>query len=330
MARVPGAIAAQMQADRAALQAEMRKAGLSAPLIPSSASAAKSIPLDKPAEWYAGAEARRIADIIVSFQTPAGGWSKNLNLTDHARRPGEHFAGDNSSPVPSVADFDASKDPKWEYVGTLDNDATTTEIRFLAKVAAAAGGNGKDAEAWRRAFLRGIEYILAAQYPNGGWPQIWPLQGGYHDAITFNDDAMTEAMELLLDAANGQAEFATVPAAANASQRRGSARHRGHTGDADCGDGSAHGVGAAVRHAGSETRGRAELRAAVSVKRRNRQSDVVFNEAAAAEPGSSGRRPRSGCMAEEGGRLRQNVRARAERTDVDIIGKGGTPLVALL
>jgi PelA/Pel-15E family pectate lyase len=204
---------AQMQADHAALQTELKRAGLSAPLIPPSASGAKSIPLDKPPDWYATEEARRIADIVVSFQTPAGGWSKNLNLTDHARRPAEHFAGDNSSPVPTVADFDASKDPKWEYVGTLDNDSTTTEIRFLAKVAAAAGGSEKRTELWQASFLRGIDYILAAQYPNGGWPQIWPLQGGYHDAITFNDDAMTKAMDVLLDAADGRAEFTTVPAA---------------------------------------------------------------------------------------------------------------------
>ena len=201
----------QMRADRAALDAEMKKAGLSAPVIPPSGSAAKSIPLDKPAEWYASAEARRIANIVVSFQTPAGGWSKNLNLTDHPRALGEHYAGINASPVPGVADFDTSKDPKWEYVGTLDNDATTTEIRFLAKVAA-ANANDKDAKAWHDSFVRGIEYILAAQYPNGGWPQIWPLQGGYHDAITFNDDAMTKAMEVLLDVSNGAAGFGGAPA----------------------------------------------------------------------------------------------------------------------
>ena len=164
----------QMQADRAVLEAELKKAGLSAALKAPSGSAAKSIPLDKPAEWYGGEAARRIADIVVSFQTPAGGWSKNLNLADHMRKPGEHFAPDNSSPVPGAADFDTPSDPKWEYVGTLDNDATTTEIRFLAKVAAA----NKNAETWRAALIRGIEYILAAQYPNGGWPQIWPLQGG--------------------------------------------------------------------------------------------------------------------------------------------------------
>ena len=202
---------AQMRADRAALDAEMKKAALKAPVIPPSGSAAKSIPLDKPADWYAGAEARRIADIVVSFQTPAGGWSKNLNLADHTRATGEHFAGNNSSPVPGTADFDTSKDPKWEYVGTLDNDATTSEIRFLAKVTAASGTD-KNAKMWRASLLRGIEYILTAQYPNGGWPQIWPLQGGYHDAITFNDDAMTKALIVLFDAANGTAEFSSVPA----------------------------------------------------------------------------------------------------------------------
>jgi PelA/Pel-15E family pectate lyase len=204
----------QMRADRAVLDREMKKAGLKAPVIPPSGSAAGSIPLDKPAAWYAGAEARRIANIVVSFQTPAGGWSKNLNLTDHARAAGEHFAGNNPSPVPGVADFDTSnltKDPKWEYVGTLDNDATTAEIRFLAKTAAANSGD-QETKAWRASFLRGVEYILTAQYPNGGWPQIWPLQGGYHDAITFNDDAMTQALMVLFDTGNGTAEFASVPA----------------------------------------------------------------------------------------------------------------------
>src|SRR5438128_675791 len=47
----------QMQADRAVLEAELRKAGLTAALKAPSGSAAKSIPLDKPAEWYSSEEA---------------------------------------------------------------------------------------------------------------------------------------------------------------------------------------------------------------------------------------------------------------------------------
>jgi hypothetical protein len=58
-------------------------------LIPPNGSSARSMPLTRPVEWYGSEEARRIADAIVSFQTPAGGWSKNLNLADHSRRKGE-------------------------------------------------------------------------------------------------------------------------------------------------------------------------------------------------------------------------------------------------
>ena len=206
----------QMQADRAFLEAELQSAGLASALIPPNASAARSMPLDKPAEWYGSAEARRVAGIIVSFQTPAGGWSKNLNLTDHARRRGESFAANNLSTHLSSGDFDTPHDPKWNYVGTLDNDATTTELRFLAMVAAVAGNDG---EAYRASVLRGLEYLLAAQFPNGGWPQVWPLEGGYHDAITFNDGAVTLTLELLQEVADGKDGFAFLPQSMRARAR---------------------------------------------------------------------------------------------------------------
>ncbi len=214
--------ARQMQADRAFLQAELKKAGLKSELMPPSGSSARSMPLNKPVEWYGSAEARRIADIVVSFQTPAGGWSKNINLADHVRKPGEGFAPDNLSTLPGPADFDAPRSPQWHYVGTLDNDATTTEMRFLAKVASASP---ERAGPYRESFLRGLEYLFAAQYPNGGWPQVWPLEGGYHDAITYNDGAAMKTLELLQDAAGGQSEFGFVPesvrAKANAAVARG-------------------------------------------------------------------------------------------------------------
>jgi PelA/Pel-15E family pectate lyase len=200
----------QMAADRAALAAELKQAGMDKALVPPSGFSARSLPLDRPAEWYAGQDARRVADIVLSFQTPAGGWSKNLNLSDHARRPGEHFAPNNLSRFPIAGDFDAPRDPEWSYVGTLDNDATNTELRFIAKVASAVGGEA--AAPYRAAAARGIVYLLAAQYPNGGWPQVWPLQGGYHDAITFNDDAMTQTMEVLRDVAAGAEPFAFADA----------------------------------------------------------------------------------------------------------------------
>jgi PelA/Pel-15E family pectate lyase len=39
--------------------------------------------------------------------------------------------------------------------------------------------------------------------------QVWPLEGGYHDAITFNDGAVTQTLELLQ--AVGEGKFAFVP-----------------------------------------------------------------------------------------------------------------------
>ena len=200
----------QMAADRAVLAAELKRAGLEHPTIPPSGFGARSLPLDRPTDWYGSPEAARLAQIAISFQTPAGGWSKNLNLADHVRRPGEHFAPNNLSRFPSQGDFDAPHDPEWAYVGTLDNDATNTQLRFLAKVANAAEGDV--ASSCRSAVLRGIDYLLASQYPNGGWPQVWPLQGGYHDAITLNDGAMVQTLEVLNDVAAGKAPFTLVGA----------------------------------------------------------------------------------------------------------------------
>ncbi|TAK98536.1 MAG: pectate lyase [Verrucomicrobia bacterium] len=212
----------QMKADQAELHSEMRTQHVSETILPPGSRGTRSIPLNRRAAWYASDEARHIADIVVSFQTPAGGWSKNLDLSQHPRAAAESFAPDNSSRWTNAPDNDIPHDIRWSYVGTFDNDATTTELRFLAKVAAA---NPKQAASYRAAFLRGLDYILAAQFPNGGWPQVWPLQGGYHDAITYNDGAMTDIMNLLREVSDAKGDFNFVPRTvrkkADASLQRG-------------------------------------------------------------------------------------------------------------
>ena len=60
---------------------------------------------------------------------------------------------------------------------------------------------------YRDAALRGLQYIYQAQYPNGGWPQCYPLEGAYHDAITLNDMAMPHVLEILLMASEGSSGF---------------------------------------------------------------------------------------------------------------------------
>ena len=154
--------------------------------------------IDRPAAWYASSEARHVADVIVSFQTPAGGWGKNAPRT-RLRQPGQAYA-------------DAG------YTGTLDNDATVTELRFLARVIAARSGTP-----YRDSFDRGLRWLLTAQYPNGGWPQVWPLAGGYHDAVTFNDGATVAALGLLGDIATGRGDYGFV---ASDLRREAEAAHR--------------------------------------------------------------------------------------------------------
>jgi PelA/Pel-15E family pectate lyase len=203
----------QQQADRDFLDAELRAHALSQATWPDEAYAVRDEALDNPPEWYGGDEALHIAEVLVSFQTPAGGWCMNTDFTQAPRTPGQRFGAQPRARNPLTNDFDFPLNFDWSLAGTFNNGATTTEMRFLAKVAASARGPG---DRFRQSFLRGLEFIFSAQYPNGGWPQHWPLQGGYHDAVTLNANAMIHVLDLLQDVAGGQNDFAFVPAAVRA------------------------------------------------------------------------------------------------------------------
>ncbi len=145
-------------------------------------------------EWYASGEARAAADNVIQYQSPQGGWPKNTDLT----------AWPPSAGAPGPA--------------TIDNGATTRPMRFLALMAQAVGEAG-----YREAFERGIDYLLASQYPNGGWPQYFPLREGYYSRITYNDNAMVNVLALLRDVAAGKAPYGFVDEArqAEAAAARG-------------------------------------------------------------------------------------------------------------
>lgn len=139
--------------------------------------------------WYKSDEAADLTDIVLSYQTPAGGWSKHNGYSKGARKPGMLWS----------SQYEPGHSP--HYLGTIDNRATTEEMRFLAAAHQATGR-----EDCAAAFLKGVDYLLAAQYPNGGWPQVYPLEGGYHDGITLNDDAMTKVL-MLFDEINRNDEL---------------------------------------------------------------------------------------------------------------------------
>jgi PelA/Pel-15E family pectate lyase len=204
-----------LAADKAALASERGSAPFPAP-APYGHPGEASMPVARAAAWYAAPEARRIADNIVSFQTPAGGWGKNVDRTGPVRLRGQHYVAED---MPLALPQGARPEPptNWTFVGTIDNDATVTELSFLARVQAQAPGTAGDA--YRASFLKGVRYLLQSQYPNGGFPQVYPLQGGYHDAVTLNDDAMANVVELFGRVATREGDYAFVPPALAADVR---------------------------------------------------------------------------------------------------------------
>lgn len=141
--------------------------------------------LHRDAAWYGSPEALQLADTVILHQSPEGGWPKNTRL----------------DVSPAVAPVDDG------VKNTFDNEGTTLPMAFLARVITAAGRPSD-----RAAFDRGFDYVLSAQYPNGGWPQFYPLREGYYTHITFNDDAMVRILTVLRDVASGEAPYAFVDA----------------------------------------------------------------------------------------------------------------------
>lgn len=118
---------------------------------------------------------------VLSFQTPSGGWSKRSDMRI-TRQTGQHFGSE------------------LDYVPTFDNDATSTQLHWLADFYPQASSQLQQRIAL--ALERGVALVLTAQYPNGGFPQSYPLRGSYHDAITLNDNALYQLMQLLWQVAN--------------------------------------------------------------------------------------------------------------------------------
>ena len=161
---------------------------------PKKAPAAKDfkIKAEWDANWYQSQQAAELAGVMMSFQTPTGGWSKAVDYTRGPRLNGMAWT--------------SQTDP-FHYAATFDNRATTEQLNFLNAFFVAT----KSPSA-RFSVERGLDYVFKAQFPNGGWPQTFPLEGGYHDAITFNDNATTHILELLRAIAEENPKWAWLDA----------------------------------------------------------------------------------------------------------------------
>ena len=142
-------------------------------------------------KWYASEEAAQVAENVLLYQRNIGGWPKNIQMQQ------------------SLLEEEKKKlvllksEPKD---CTIDNGATCQEMLFLSKIY-----SKNPDERYKIAFLRGLDYLLTAQYKNGGWPQFYPLIKGYYTHITYNDDAMVNVLELFRELKNKSNVYLITP-----------------------------------------------------------------------------------------------------------------------
>jgi pectinesterase len=106
-------------------------------------------------------------------------------------------------------------DDKGNNDAIFDNSATTTEMKFLARMY-----NKTKTEAYKLSFNMGLRFILDAQYENGGWPMFFPLRKGYYTHITYNDDAIVNILKLLNDIYEKNPLFVSITASENFSRAK--------------------------------------------------------------------------------------------------------------
>ncbi|GJM33921.1 MAG: hypothetical protein DHS20C18_29220 [Saprospiraceae bacterium] len=153
----------------------------------------KKVATQMPANWYGSEEAKLVAENILLSQKDIGGWAKN--------KPFHHLF--------SESEKENFLKGKAEIGAMFDNDATITELRFLAKV----HSHFKDSR-YQQAFEKGLNYIFISQYENGGWPQFFPVREGegvaYSGHITYNDNAMVNIMVFLDEIATGDEAYTSL------------------------------------------------------------------------------------------------------------------------
>jgi len=139
---------------------------------------------------YKETEIVKIADNILLFQKNNGGWPKNYDF----------FA------ILTPAQRKAVLAGKKLTNTTFDNGCTYPQIAALAIAYHSTGF-----ERYKVGCLKGFNFVLQAQYKNGGWPQYFPLEkDNYSSRITYNDDAMLGVMQLLKDVLDGLPQYSFI------------------------------------------------------------------------------------------------------------------------
>jgi len=145
---------------------------------------------------YAQTPTDSVADKMLAYQLSNGGWPKQLEDKSVVNY-GATLTPELKEKIKATTDLHA----------TFDNKATSREVIYLVK--AYKKTNNK---AYLTAAEKGLDYILIAQYQNGGWPQYYPDKALYRTEITYNDDAMINILNILQDIATKSNDFDVVNA----------------------------------------------------------------------------------------------------------------------
>ncbi len=157
-----------------------------------------------PDSFFTTQEARRVGDNVLLYQHNTGGWPKNVQM---------------QNPLTAKERLAVEAEKGNENESTIDNGATTTELRFLARLY-----NATRDSRYLDGFNAGMGYLFRSQYANGGWPQFWPRPKGYYIHITYNDDAMVNVLRMLDKTARGEEPYAFVSDSTRAKAREAVSR----------------------------------------------------------------------------------------------------------
>ncbi len=138
----------------------------------------------------------QVAKYVMSWQLESGGWSKN--------NP-EHYTRYWNGVEKKAAYYQRNKTTP---LGTIDNEATISELIYLVNVYGAT----KNPEV-KQSIIKGFEFLMTMQYETGGFPQVYPKQdhpsSAYENDATFNDEATVNAMNLLKKVVDREAGFSS-------------------------------------------------------------------------------------------------------------------------
>jgi PelA/Pel-15E family pectate lyase len=144
------------------------------------------------------------AEKMLAFQRSVGGWPKAVN--DKKVDYTHHMSAD---------DLKAARRDESREDATIDNNATTREITYLL-----TAYKNTNNPTYRQGAEKGIRYLLKMQQPSGGFPQYYPESNLYRAQITYNDNAMIRALQVLKSVADKKDNYALVDASLIAPAQR--------------------------------------------------------------------------------------------------------------